>query len=144
MAAGPTSESRANGGINDAAAASRAGGASNLVQPQTQAGQAPELAEERAAVIRFTPELTVRAIVFHLLDEGIALSVTEGSIRGTISRLGRQRRAMSIVRSLWEMMDHRSRLQWLLSESGSDTLLLDDRVAVITAAQPGAGNVAGG
>jgi hypothetical protein len=69
------------------------------------------------AVLSFEPETVGRAIVFHLLDEGLAREVTAESVKRTVSRLRRRGLRPAIRRGTWEAMTNHERLEWLLSET---------------------------
>lgn len=69
------------------------------------------------AVLSFEPEKVGRAIVFHMLDEGLAREVAAESVRRTVTRLTRRGLRPAIRRSAWRVMTNHERLEWLLSES---------------------------
>lgn len=69
------------------------------------------------AVLRFEPDTVAGAIVFHMLDEGLAREVTAESVRRTVSRLSRRGLRPAIRRRAWQVMTNHERLEWLLSES---------------------------
>ena len=69
------------------------------------------------AVLSFEPEKVGRAIVFHMLDEGLAREVAAESVRRTVTRLTRRGLRPAIRRSAWQVMTNHERLEWLLSES---------------------------
>src|SRR5436305_2785339 len=80
---------------------------------------APHTTEANAdgAVLCFDPETVGRAIVFHMLDEGLAREVAPDSVRRMVKRLGRRGLSPSLLRSAWEAMTNHERLEWLLSAS---------------------------
>ena len=107
--------------------AERAGGAST-------GGSAPaENAAARAAdpVLCFEPDAVVRAIVFHVLDEGLAREVAAHSVRQTVARLRRRGLRPAIRRSAWQLMTNHERLAWLLSESLTVLLMRPDDDVVL-------------
>jgi hypothetical protein len=69
------------------------------------------------AVLRFEPLATVRAIVFHLLDERVARSVAPETIDRTIARLTAKSIRPSIAWRRWVTLSNPQRLAWLLAES---------------------------
>jgi hypothetical protein len=106
-----------------------AGAGSQSEGPGAQAALVPVL-------LSFEPDAAVRAIVFHMLDEGLAREVAADSVRRTVARLRYRGLRPSIRRTAWELMSNHDRLEWLLSEShivplmqpGQDvvTLVADD------------------
>jgi hypothetical protein len=85
-------------------------------------------------VLHFEPETVGRAIVFHMLDEGLALEVEEESVKRTVARLRRRGLRPAIRRSAWELMTNHERLEWLLSETLTVPLMRpeDDVVSLET------------
>ena len=84
---------------------------------QRAAPAAGAAAVETEAVFSFEPEKVGSAIVFHMLDEGLAREVAADSVRRTVSRLRRKNLRPAIRRSAWGAMTNHERLEWLLSES---------------------------
>ena len=82
------------------------------------------------AVINFEPEAVARAIVFHMLDEGLAREVAGESVRRTVVRLRRRGLRPAIRRSAWQVMTNHERLEWLLSETRTVPLMRPDGVVV--------------
>ena len=78
---------------------------------------APNAAAGTEPVFDFEPDAVARAIVFHMLDEGLAREVTAESVRRTVSRLRRRGLRPAIRRSAWQAMSNHERLEWLLSET---------------------------
>src|SRR3712207_4370842 len=74
-------------------------------------------AREAVAPITFEPEAVARAIVYHMVDEGLAREVSGDSVRRTVARLRRRGLRPSIRRSAWRGMTNHERLEWLLSET---------------------------
>ena len=85
-------------------------------RPPAGAPAAPA-AEADDATLCFEPEKVAQAIIFHVLDEGLAREVTRESVRRMVSRLGRRGLRPSIPRGAWEAMTNHERLEWLLSAS---------------------------
>jgi hypothetical protein len=74
----------------------------------------------------FEPDAVARAIVFHMLDEGLATSVTEDSVRRMVMRLRRRGMRPAIRRAAWQVMTNHERLEWLLSETLTVPLMRPD------------------
>ena len=93
---------------------------------------APDATEADAggAVLCFDPDTVGRAIVFHMLDEGLAREVASDSVRRMVNRLGRRGLRPSILRSAWEAMTNHERLEWLLSASLTVPLMNPDEDVV--------------
>ncbi len=87
--------------------------------------------EKQSAVIRFEPELAVRAIVFHLADEGISPRVADESVRSTVTRLRRASVKPSVEQWMWAEMTHAQRLEWLLEKTQTSSRLISDEVSVL-------------
>ena len=85
--------------------------------PTPAATGAADAARDAVAPITFEPEAVARAIVYHMVDEGLAREVTGDSVRRTVARLRRRGLRPSIRRSAWRGMSNHERLEWLLSES---------------------------
>ena len=92
-----------DGGRESAAGASGPGDESNA----TDAG----------AIFSFEPDAVARAIVFHMLDEGLAREVADESVRRMVTRLRRRGLRPAIRRTAWQVMTNHERLEWLLSET---------------------------
>ena len=84
-----------------------------------------------ARALRFSAKTLVQGMVFHLLDEGIAVRVTEDSVSHTVGRLERERVRPTIRKDRWEAMDNPGRLAWLLTATHTETSVRPDRVAVL-------------
>ena|SRR5438552_646243 len=78
------------------------------------------------AVMGFDPELAARAIVFHMIDEGLANEVRGDSVRKLVARLRRRGLRPAIRRSAWQLMTNHERLEWLLSETLTVPLMRPD------------------
>ena len=87
----------------------------------------------QTTLIHFEPELAVRAIVFHLADEGISPSVAEESVRATVTRLRRAAVKPSVEQWMWSEMTHAQRLEWLLEKTHTSSRLISDEVSVLEA-----------
>jgi hypothetical protein len=77
-------------------------------------------------VLHFDPDTVARAIVFHMLDEGLAREVQAESVKRTVARLRRRGLCPAIRRSAWELMTNHDRLEWLLSETLTVPLMQPD------------------
>jgi hypothetical protein len=77
-------------------------------------------------VLNFDPERAGRAIVFHMIDEGLAREVEAESVKRTVARLRRRGLRPAIRRSAWELMTNHERLEWLLSETLTVPLMRPD------------------
>ena len=98
---------------------------------------APGGACETDAVFRFEPEKVGSAIVFHMLDEGLAREVASESVRRTVTRLHRRGLHPAIRRSAWQVMTNHERLEWLLAESLTVPLVRPDGDVVSLEARDG-------
>jgi hypothetical protein len=83
------------------------------------------------AVFQFEPDRIVRAIVYHMLDEGLAREIAPDSVHNAVTRLRRRGVRPSIRRSAWVAMNNHERLEWLLAESRTVPLLRDDDVVLL-------------
>ena len=85
-------------------------------------------------VLHFDPDAAARAIVFHMLDEGLARRVEAVSVKRMVTRLRRRGLRPAIRRSAWELMTNHERLEWLLAETLTVPLMRphDDVVALET------------
>ena len=88
-----------------------------------------------AALIRFDPELAVRAIAFHLADEGISPQVDEQSARATVGRLRRSSATLSVEQWMWSEMTNPQRLEWLLEKTHTASRLVNDETSVLEPAR---------
>ncbi len=84
---------------------------------------------EGPSSIQFTPERIVAAIAFHLIDEGIAISVAPQSTKRTLNRLRQQSFTWTISSRLWAKMSNLQRLRRLLEESHTDPSFLGGGIA---------------
>ena len=109
--------------------------------PRQQAAQRPVERNRTSgqagnqALIQFEPELAVRAIVFHLADEGISPQVAEESIRSTLVRLRRSSVHPTVEQCTWAEMSHAQRLEWLLEKTQTSSRLISDEVSVLEPAR---------
>jgi hypothetical protein len=78
------------------------------------------------AVMGFDPELAARAIVFHMIDEGLANGVKGESVRRLVARLRRRGLRPAIRRGAWQTMTNHERLEWLLAETLTVPLMRPD------------------
>ena len=83
------------------------------------------------AMLRFEPELAVRAIAFHLADEGISGEVVADSAQATVIRLRRAGLRPTVARTLWSRMTNPQRLEWLLEQTATAARLIDDETSVL-------------
>lgn len=74
----------------------------------------------------FTPAMAAVGIAFHIKDENLAIEVEEESIHRTQQRLEGEKFCPSIKRELWETMDNRERLDWLMARSKTVIIMLPD------------------
>ena len=91
----------------------------------------PSAGDARSLLLRFEPELAVRAIVFHLADEGLSPKVAGDSVRATISRLRRAALCPQIEQWIWSQMTNAQRLEWLLQNTQTTARLLSDEMSVL-------------
>ena len=84
-----------------------------------------------SAPLQFEPELAVRAIVYHLVDEGVATEVAGESIRAALTRLRREACRPSVEPWTWSEMTNPQRLEWLLEKTRTVSRLISDEMAVL-------------
>ena len=84
-----------------------------------------------SALIQFEPELAVKAIVFHLADEGASPAVSEESARATVARLRRGAVRPTIEQWMWSEMSNAQRLEWLMQKTHTSSRLISDEVSVL-------------
>ena len=84
-----------------------------------------------SAPIQFEPELAVRAIVFHLVDEGITESVADESVRAAVVRLRRAACRPSVEQWVWSEMTNPQRLEWLMEKTQTAARLVSDELSVL-------------
>jgi hypothetical protein len=99
------------------------------------AGAQPQQQQQTSTLIQFEPQLAVRAIVFHLVDEGITEQVGDDSIRATVVRLQRASIAPAVEQWMWAEMSHAQRLQWLLEKTHTAARLVSDELSVLEPAR---------
>ena len=88
-------------------------------------------ATDARAVFSFEPDAVARAIVFHMLDEGLAREVADESVRRMVTRLRRRGLRPAIRRTAWQVMTNHERLEWLLSETLTVPLMQPEADVVI-------------
>ena len=98
-------------------------------------GGNPSGNQSTTTLIHFEPELAVRAIVFHLADEGISPQVAEESVRSTVVRLRRGSVRPTVEQWMWAEMSHAQRLEWLLEKTQTSSRLISDEVSVLEPAK---------
>ena len=98
---------------------------------QVQRQERPTSAAGSPAVLHFTADRVLAGICFHLRDESLVNVITRESIDRSLLRLERERVDLSISRQDWEEMDHRERLNWLMSESHTVMSLAPGGVATL-------------
>jgi hypothetical protein len=86
---------------------------------------------QTSTLIQFDPQLAVRAIVFHLVDEGISEQVAEDSVKATIVRLQRGSIAPAVEQWMWAEMSHAQRLQWLMEKTHTSARLVSDELSIL-------------
>src|SRR4051794_38315257 len=74
-------------------------------------------------VLCFDCKTLIAGIMFHLVDEGIALSIDTASGQRTMERLREAQVQPCVARSVWASMSNEDRLQWLLMESKTCAVL---------------------
>src|SRR5688572_12472054 len=84
-----------------------------------------------SAPIQFEPELAVRAIVFHLVDEGLAVEVADHSAVAAVTRLRRESCRPSIAHEAWSDMTNPQRLEWLMEQTRTASRLVSHDVAIL-------------
>jgi hypothetical protein len=103
-------------------------------QRPIERGPAGQVGGKSTALIQFEPELAVKAIIFHLADEGISPAVAEESVRATLLRLRRASLRPSVEQWMWSEMTNPQRLEWLLQKTNTTSRLISDEVSVLEAA----------
>ena len=98
---------------------------------QVRSEETTSSAPRVTSALHFTPELVLAGICFHLKDEGLVQEITAESIRRATVRMQKERLDLCIAREYWECMDHRERLNWLLSESHTVMSLAPGGVATL-------------
>ena len=88
--------------------------------------RAPAPAAAPGALLSFDPDAAARAIVFHVIDEGLAREVVGESVRRMVSRLRRCGLRPVIRHSAWRVMTNAGRLEWLLAETSTVPLMRPD------------------
>jgi hypothetical protein len=81
--------------------------------------------------LQFEPELAVRAIVYHLVDEGVAVQVAADSIQAAIARLRRTAVRPSIEPWVWSEMTNPQRLEWLMEQTQTASRLVSDAISIL-------------
>jgi hypothetical protein len=82
-------------------------------------------------LIRFEPDLAVRAITFHLVDEGITTTVVPETAHATLVRLKRSSIRPTVQHAIWGEMTNPQRLHWLLEQTHTVARLIDDETSVL-------------
>jgi hypothetical protein len=77
-----------------------------------------DIASDGSGLLFFTPDRLVAGITFHLLENGIAISLDRNSSGAVLQKLGQRLQNLSISKAHWSSMDNFQRLQWLLNQSG--------------------------
>lgn len=88
-----------------------------------------------SAPIQFEPELAVRAIVFHLVDEGVVATVAGDSVRAAVLRLRRASCRPAIEQWVWSEMTNPQRLEWLMEKTQTAARLVSDELSVLEPAR---------
>lgn len=83
-------------------------------KPVTDGIQAIQAASDMLSFDAFS---IVRAITFHLVDEGKARAVDLKSSQAAIHKLSQRMSCVTISAAHWGVMDNVQRLQWLLKQS---------------------------
>jgi hypothetical protein len=87
---------------------------------------------DRSTLILFDPDLAVRAIAFHLADEGLCCRVAADSMRSTVARLRRAGINPQVEQLVWAEMTNSQRLEWLLQSTRTAArLIADDELSVL-------------
>jgi hypothetical protein len=96
---------------------------------------APGVQQQTSTLIQFDAQLAVRAIVFHLIDEGITERVADDSIEATLVRLQRGSVAPAVEQWMWAEMSHAQRLQWLMEKTHTAARLVSEELSVLEPAR---------
>jgi hypothetical protein len=94
-----------------------------MMKKQLIAVREKPAAKEMAGPLFFDCHMLVAGILFHVVEEGIALSFEADSLTQTTDRLRRQKVQPTISRSQWADMTNEQRLMWLLVESRTCVVL---------------------
>jgi hypothetical protein len=100
-------------------------------------GGKTQSAIEQDPLVTFDPTEAVRAIVFHLIDEKLARSVAPDSIRRTVDRLKARSFHAYITKLKWNKLTNPQRLDWLLAESLTLTVMAEGDCATLRARRNG-------
>ena len=73
-------------------------------------------------LINFEPQRLLSGIVFHLLDEDLALEIDQPSLASLKSRLEASGVRASISRWTWQHMSDYDRLRWLLKTTAINVI----------------------
>jgi hypothetical protein len=99
----------------------------NITSSFAQIGRAAR----SSSPLHFTPERAVAAISFHLIDEGIAQTVSEESVQRTLNRLRHEAFVLSVSARTWAVMTNAARLRRLLDETATEPALLPDDTVIL-------------
>jgi hypothetical protein len=105
--------------------------ASSVDRNRGSASEVPRQTSSPSTLIQFDPPLAVRAIVFHLIDEGITERVADDSVQAALLRLTRGSIAPTIEQWMWAEMSHAARLQWLLEKTHTSARLVSEVLSVL-------------
>jgi hypothetical protein len=103
----------------------RFSGAGNMMKKQLMAVRERKAATQTPTTgpLSFDSNKLVAGILFHVIDDGIALNFDTDSLAHTTERLRRQHIRPTISRSQWADMTNEQRLTWLLVESRTCVIL---------------------
>ena len=73
--------------------------------------------QSRANALIFDPPAIVRAITFHLLDEGAADAIDAESAKVTVQKISERINQFTVSVDEWRAMENVQRLRWLLEQS---------------------------
>ena len=94
-----------------------------MMKKQLMAVREKRATTEISGPLSFDCHKVVAGILFHVVDEGIALTFESDSLTRTTERLRRQNIGPTISRSQWTEMTNEQRLTWLLVESRTCVIL---------------------
>ena len=89
----------------------------------TGAASNPVTINAAEALLSFSAASAVCGIVYHLKEEKLAREVAADSVQRTLDRLSAKPFAPTVARSRWTAMTNPQRLDWLLNETQTITLV---------------------
>lgn len=104
-----------------------------MLQSKMDIVQGADLKGSEPVNLRFDAVAAVRGIAFHLVDEKLGREVSPEAMETTIKRLSIKGVFYTIARERWMTMTNPQRLDWLLAETHTLTLIGADDVIYLRA-----------